>query len=120
MFVFKQAIPRRHFLRGMGVAVALPLLDAMVPAMTAFAQSPARPRTRFGAIYFPNGAIVEEWIPEEVGAGFTFKTILKPLEAYKDQLVVVSNLTRSHPGSQVGDHAVSAAGFLTGVWPKRT
>jgi hypothetical protein len=120
VFVFKQAIPRRHFLRGMGVTIALPLLDAMWPAMTAMAQSPARPRTRFGAVYFPNGAIIEEWIPAEVGSGFTFKTILKPLEPFQDQLVVVSNLTRSHPGSQVGDHAVSAAGFLTGVWPKRT
>jgi hypothetical protein len=90
----------------MGVTIALPLLDAMWPAMTALAQSPARPRTRFGAVYFPNGAIMEEWIPAEVGSGFTFKTILKPLEPFKDQLVVVSNLTRSHPGSQVGDHAV--------------
>ena len=63
---------------------------------------------------------MEQWIPERVGAGFDFKPILKPLEPFKDQLVVVTNLTRSHPGSQVGDHAVSAAGFLTGVWPKRT
>ena len=63
---------------------------------------------------------MEQWIPEAVGAGFEFTPILKPLEPFKDQLVVVSNLTRSHPGSQVGDHAVSAAGFLTGVWPKRT
>ncbi len=69
---------------------------------------------------FPNGAIVEQWIPDQVGAGFEFKPILKPLEAFKDQMVLVTNLTRSHPGSQVGDHAVSAAGFLTGVWPKRT
>ena len=104
----------------MGVTVALPLLDAMVPALTALAQTPARPRTRFGAVYFPNGAIIEQWIPTQVGAGFEFKPILKPLEPFKDQMVVVSNLTRSHPGSQVGDHAVSAAGFLTGVWPKRT
>jgi hypothetical protein len=68
----------------------------------------------------PNGAIMEQWIPERVGAGFDFKPILKPIEGFKDQVVLVSNLTRSHPGSQVGDHAVSAAGFLTGVWPKRT
>ena len=52
--------------------------------------------------------------------GFEFTPILKPLEPFKNQLVVVTNFTRSHPGSQVGDHAVSAAGFLTGVWPKRT
>jgi hypothetical protein len=120
MFITKRALPRRLFLRGLGVAVGLPLLESMVPAMTALAQTPARPKTRFGAIYFPNGAIVEQWIPDTAGAGFEFKPILKPLEAFKDQIVIVSNLTRSHPGSQVGDHAVSAAGFLTGVWPKRT
>jgi hypothetical protein len=120
MFVTKRSLSRRTILRGMGVTVALPLLEAMVPALTAIAQTPARPRTRFGAVYFPNGAIVEQWIPEQVGTGFEFKPILKPLESFKDSLVVVTNLTRSHPGSQVGDHAVSAAGFLTGVWPKRT
>ena len=120
MFITKRTLPRRTFLRGMGVTVALPLLEAMVPAFTAIAQSAAKPRTRFGAVYIPNGAIMEQWIPEQVGAGFEFKPILKPLEAFGDQLVLVSNLTRSHPGSQVGDHAVSAAGFLTGVWPKRT
>ena len=120
MFITKKHLPRRTFLRGMGVAVALPLLDAMVPALTPLARAQARPRTRFGAIYVPNGAIMEQWIPEVVGAGFDFKPILKPLEPFKDQVVVVTNLTRSHPGSQVGDHAVSAAGFLTGVWPKRT
>ena len=115
MFVTKKFLPRRTFLQGMGVAVSLPLLDAMVPAFTALARAQARPRTRFGAIYVPNGAIMEQWIPERVGAGFEFKPILKPLETFQDQVVVVSNLTRSHPGSQVGDHAVSAAGFLTGV-----
>ena len=104
----------------MGVAVSLPLLDAMVPALTPLAHAQARPRTRFGAIYVPNGAIMEQWIPEAVGAGFEFTPILKPLEPFKESVVVVTNLTRSHPGSQVGDHAVSAAGFLTGVWPKRT
>ena len=92
----------------------------MVPAFTALARAQARPRTRFGAIYVPNGAIMEQWIPDSVGAGFDFKPILKPIERSRTQIVVVSNLTRSHPGSQVGDHAVSAAGFLTGVWPKRT
>ena len=120
MFITKRALPRRLFLRGLGVALGLPFLESMVPAMTALAQTPASPKTRFGAIYFPNGAIVEQWIPDQVGAGFEFKPILKPLEKFKDQIVIVSNLTRSHPGSQVGDHAVSAAGFLTGVWPKRT
>src|SRR6187402_1831199 len=120
MFVSKIALPRRTFLRGVGAAVALPLLDSMFPALTPLVRAQARPRTRFGAIYIPNGAIMEQWIPEIVGPGFDIKPILKPIEAYQDQLVLVTNFTRSHPGSQVGDHAVSAAGFLTGVWPKRT
>ena len=75
---------------------------------------------RFGAIYIPNGAIVDELFPKAVGTDFEFTPILKPLEPFKDSLVVVKNLTRSHPGSQVGDHAVSVGGYLTGVWPKRT
>jgi hypothetical protein len=120
MFITKMSLPRRTFLRGMGATVALPLLDAMVPAFTALAKTDANPRVRFGAVYIPNGAIVDEWFPADVGAGFELKPILKPLEPFKDSLVVVNNLTRSHPGSQVGDHAVSSAGFLTGVWPKRT
>src|SRR5438876_233392 len=120
MFITKISLPRRTFLRGMGATVALPFLEAMVPALTATAKTAANPAPRFGAVYIPNGAIMEQWIPAKVGTGFEFTTILEPLETFKDQVVVVNNLTRSHPGSQVGDHAVSAAGFLTGVWPKRT
>ncbi len=120
MVVFQKSLPRRTFLRGVGAAVSLPLLDAMVPAFTALAKAQARPRTRFGAVYIPNGAIMEQWIPDIEGRGFDFKPILAPLQPFQEQVVVVTNLTRSHPGSQVGDHAVSAAGFLTGVWPKRT
>jgi hypothetical protein len=107
-------------LRGLGAAVALPLFDAMLPAFVPLAKAAAKPRMRFGAVYFPNGAIMQELTPKTVGAGFEFTPILKPLEPFRDSLIVVTNLTRSHPGSQFGDHAVSAAGFLTGVWPKRT
>jgi hypothetical protein len=120
MFITKLSLPRRTFLRGVGATIALPFLDAMVPALTATAKTAANPAPRFGAVYIPNGAIMEQWIPAKVGAGFEFTPILKPLEPLQDSVVVVTNLTRSHPGSQVGDHAVSAAGFLTGVWPKRT
>jgi hypothetical protein len=120
MFISKLSLPRRTFLRGVGATIALPFLDAMVPALTATAKTAANPAPRFGAVYIPNGAIMDRWIPEKVGAGFEFTPILKPLERFKESVVVVTNLTRSHPGSQVGDHAVSAAGFLTGVWPKRT
>ena len=119
-FLTKKHLTRRTVLRGLGATVSLPLLDAMFPAFTALARAQARPRTRFGAIYIANGAIMEQWIPDAVGSGFAFKPILAPIEPFKEQVVVVTNLTRSHPGSQVGDHAVSAAGFLTGVWPKRT
>jgi hypothetical protein len=120
MFISKLSLSRRTFLRGAGAAVALPLLDAMVPALTPLAKAAAAPRTRFGAIYIPNGAIVDEFFPKSFGTNWDFTPILKPLEAFKNQLVVVKNLTRSHPGSQVGDHAVSVGGYLTGVWPKRT
>ncbi len=118
MFVTKRSLPRRTFLRGLGATVALPLLDAMVPSFTALAQTPANPRTRFGAVFVPNGAIMESWTPSGVGSGFEFSPILKPLEPFRDSLVVVSNLVRAAtPG---GDHAVSAAGWLTGVGAKRT
>jgi hypothetical protein len=119
-FITRKALPRRSLLRGMGAAISLPFLDAMIPALTPLAKAAAMPRLRFGAVYFPNGAIMQQFTPKTFGEGFEFTPILKPLEAFQKQLVVVTNLTRSHPGSQVGDHAVSAAGFLTGVWPKRT
>src|SRR5580700_558020 len=116
MFVSMKALNRRTVLRGLGAAVALPFMDAMAPALRA---APATP-LRFGISYFPNGLIMQQFTPKTVGAGFEFTPILKPLEPFKDSLTVVTGLTRSHAGSQVGDHAVSAAGFLTGVWPKRT
>src|ERR1700684_3222886 len=120
MFVSKKSVNRRTLLRGMGTAMALPFLDAMAPAFKPLAKAAANPRLRFGVTYFPNGAIMQQFTPSTTGAGFAFTPILKPLEPFKDSLLLVTNLTRSHPGSQVGDHAVSAAGFLTGVWPKRT
>jgi hypothetical protein len=120
MFISKLSLSRRTFLRGASAAIALPFLDAMVPALTPLAKAAAAPRTRFGAIYIPNGAIVDEFFPKAFGTNWEFTPILKPLEPFKNQIVVVKNLTRSHPGSQVGDHAVSVGGYLTGVWPKRT
>ena len=61
---------------------------------------------RFGATYFPNGAIMQQFTPRTTGVGFEFTPILKPFEPFKDKLVIVNNLTRSHPGSQVGDRHV--------------
>ena len=118
MFLSQSALPRRTFLRGAGTLVALPFLDAMVPALTALSQSAARPRTRFGAVFVPNGAIMEQWTPAATAPGFELPATLRPLEPMRDSLVVISNLTRA--ATQGGDHAVSAAGWLTGVGAKRT
>ena len=119
MFISRKHLSRRTWLKGAGVAIGLPFLESMIPAWTPTAKA-ATTAPRFGVVYFPNGAIMQQFTPSATGEGFGFTPILKPLEPFKDSLVVVTNLTRSHPGSQVGDHAVSAAGFLTGVWPKRT
>ena len=120
MFVTRKSLSRRTLLRGAGASVSLPLLEAMFPALTPAAKAAARPALRFGAVYFPNGAIMQSFTPKTPGRGFEFTPILRPFEPFQDQIAIVTNLTRSHPGSQVGDHAVSCAGFLTGVWPKRT
>jgi hypothetical protein len=113
MFIKKISLARRTFLRGIGAAVGLPLLDAMVPAFTAIAQTAANPPPRFGAVFVPNGAIMDQWIPSAPGTGFELSPILKPLERFQSSLVVVSNLTRA-PGVVEGDHAISASGWLTG------
>jgi Protein of unknown function (DUF1552) len=122
-FITKRHLPRRTFLRGTGVAIALPLLDSMVPAQTPLARTAANPRSRLGCIYVPHGATMDKWTPAQSGKGFEFTEILKPLEKYRDRLVVVSNL--AHPqaagiGSDAGaDHARSAAVFLTGSHPEK-
>src|SRR6266700_1235246 len=94
MFVTKKSFSRRTALKAMGAAVSLPFLDAMIPALTPFARAAAAPPRRFGAVYFPNGAIMQQFTPATVGSGFEFTPILKPLEAFKENLVVVTNLTR--------------------------
>ncbi len=120
MFVTKKSIPRRTMLRGIGATLSLPLLEAMIPPLTALAKTPANPRPRFGAVFVPNGAIMEQWMPRTSGVGFEFSPILKPLEPFRDRTVVVSNLTRANPGVVEGDHAISATGFLSGIYPRRT
>jgi hypothetical protein len=118
MFISKLSLPRRTFLRGAGAAVALPLLEAMVPAATALANTPGKPQPRFGAVYFPNGAILDQWTPSTTGKDFAFPPTLKPLEPFRESIVVVTNLTRAATAG--GDHAVSAAGWMTGAAAKRT
>jgi hypothetical protein len=116
MFISKRSIPRRQILKGMGAALSLPLLDAMVPAVTHAAQTAVRPQMRAGFVYIPHGVIMREWTPAG-GGGFEFTPILKPLEPFRDSLVVVSNLTRAEANN---NHAVSSGCWLTGVSPKRT
>src|SRR5919107_615195 len=119
MFITKKHIPRRTFIRGMGVTLALPLLDSMIPARTLFAQSGAKSAPRLGFIYVPHGAIMDKWTPATEGAGFEFTPILKPLEPYAKYINVVSGL-----GHRAADttavHSLSPTTWLSGVRPKAT
>ena len=123
-FVTKKHIARRTFLRGAGVTLALPLLDSMVPAFTALAQSAAAPRLRLGFCFMPHGAVMANWTPTAEGA-LELSPILAPLEPYKNNVVVLSNLAHAMagpqgPGDNGGDHTRCPAVFLNGVHPKRT
>jgi hypothetical protein len=124
MIITKKCLPRRSFLRGAGALVALPLLDAMVPALTALAGSAAARIRRLGIVYVPNGIIMEKWTPAEEGKGFALTPMLQPLAPYRDRLLVVSGLDDGAgiplPGEGGGDHARAAATFLTGVHAKKT
>ena len=84
MIITKKLLPRRTVLRGLGTAVALPLLDGMVPALTAMRRTAAATKPRLGVVYVPHGAVMEEWTPAEEGTGFGVTPILQPLEAYRD------------------------------------
>ena len=110
MFITKKAISRRTLLRGIGTTLALPLLDGMVPALTALAKTGATPPTRFGAFYVPMGMIMENWTPKTTGAGFDLTPIMQPLAPFKNQLTVVSGLNNAGVG-----HPGAASAFLTDV-----
>ena len=113
--ITRKAIPRRTMLRGIGVTMALPLLDAMVPALSALAQTAAAPRQRFGFIYVPHGSIMREWTPALEGRNFEFSTILKPLESFRDKLTVLTNLSNYGENG----HSVSSAMWLSGTFPAK-
>ena len=118
MFIAKLALPRRTFLRGMGVALGVPLLESMVPALTAQSKTAASPKPRLGFVYVPHGVIMDDWTPKAAGADFDFTPILEPLEPYRSAVTVVSNL--SAPLQNTGSHAAASGSWLTGVAPKRT
>ena len=124
MFISKKHLSRRTFLRGAGVTLALPLLDSMVPAATALAQSAASPKTRMGCIYIPHGATMDKWTPAQVGRGFQFSEILQPLEAFRDRVNVISDLAHAPVAPWSGEdtggaenHVRAAAVFLSGAHP---
>ena len=139
MILTKTALPRRTCLRGIGATLALPLLDAMVPALTATAKTVANPARRLGFIYVPNGTAradlavrgtsrfesgaADLWTPRGEGTRFDFSPILNPLAPLRDHVVVVSGLShrQAEPaGGDVGDHSRATATWLNGIRPKRT
>ena len=111
MMISKMSLPRRTVLRGLGTALSLPLLDAMVPALSALSRTAAKPNRRFGVVYVPNGIAMEYWTPVEDGNDFQLTPILHPLTDFKDQMTVVSGLR----GYWTPAHAGASTTFLTGA-----
>ena len=129
MFIKKKALPRRTFLRGFGATLGLPLLDAMVPALSALAQTAASPVKRLGFIYLPNGVArnftgINYWTPTGEGTGFELSPILSPLAPFRNRLLVVSGLAQHQADAfddgANGDHTRGTSSWLTGVHCKRT
>jgi Protein of unknown function (DUF1552) len=117
-FITKTHLARRTFLHGMGVTLALPLLESMIPAATLLGQTAAKSRTRLGAIYFPHGAIMPQWTPAAEGAGFELTPILQPLKPFYNQITVVSDLrhANAYGSGATANHNRSAAAFLSGAF----
>ena len=124
MIITRKHLPRRTFLRGVGASIALPLLDGMVPAMTALARTAAAPVRRLGFFYVPNGMAMKYWEPGSEGAGFDLPRTLEPLADYRDRLNVLTGLAAMEayprPGEGGGDHARASGSYLTGMHIKRT
>jgi hypothetical protein len=118
-FLTKRALSRRTILRGMGASLALPLLDAMVPALTPTVLTAATPQRRLGCVYIPHGAIMDRWTPATAGAGFELSPILAPMAPFKSQMTVVTNLARPEKGYDT-NHAGAPSSWLAGVPPKQT
>jgi hypothetical protein len=119
MIITKKALPRRTFLRGIGATLALPLLDAMVPAMTALAATPARPVRRLGFVYVPMGAHMPKWTPAGEEALTELSPILSSLTPYKERITVLTNLELKNAYSP-GNHATANSAFLSAAKAKMT
>jgi hypothetical protein len=119
MIITKMQLPRRTFLKGMGVTFALPFLDAMVPALTAATKS----TPRFAAIYCGNGANMYQWTPATEGANFEYSPILKPIEPFRERTLVLTgldNFPATDQGDSGGQHPRAAPAFMSSVHPKQT
>ena len=115
MFIEKKHVPRRTVLKGIGASIGLPLLGAMVPASTAWADTPAgKTPKRFAFVGFPHGAIMDHWSPAETGTNYTMSAILKPLEPFRKHLTIVSGL-RNKPAETPEPHA-----YIEQGWPQRS
>ena len=121
-YLTRNALSRRTFLQGVGAAIALPMLDAMTPALASAGRAAKAP-VRLVFAYVPNGIIMNDWTPKTVGADYEMTRILTPLKAYRDDLTIISGLA-DHNGNELGDgpgdHARAGASFLTGVHCKKT
>ena len=112
MFITKKHLSRRTLLRGLGVSVSLPLLDAMIPAQTALAETAAKPAPRMGFVYFPHGAIMKSWSPQQTGTDYTASPILKPLDPFRSHMTIVSGL-RNKGGESSDPHGIMAGTWLS-------
>src|ERR1051326_2175435 len=115
-------ISRRTVLRGIGTAMSLPLLESMAP-LKAFANGDSKPPMRLAVVFVPNGVNVPKWTPREIGPSYSLPPTLEPLENVKNEVIVFSGLTHDKAranGDGAGDHARSAATFLTGSQAKKT
>jgi len=117
-FLTRKNLSRRAVLKGAGATIALPLLDAMIPARTALAQTAAAASPRLGFVYFPHGALQEEWQPTKVGRDFDFPFILKPLEPIRDHVTVVTGL-RNKGGESSSPHGIIEETWLNCISPRK-
>jgi len=118
MFLSRKHLSRREILKGAGATIALPLLDAMIPAGTALAQTVAASSPRLGFIYFPHGALQDEWQPKQVGREFDFPFIIEPLKPFREYVTVVSGL-RNKGGESSSPHGIIEETWLNCVNPRR-
>ena len=118
MFLTRKPLSRRTVLKGAGATLALPLLDAMIPAGTAFAETAASSSPRLGFVYFPHGALQDEWQPKRIGRDFEFPFILQPLEPFREYVTVVSGL-RNKGGESSSPHGIIEETWLNCVSPRK-